>query len=412
MQYSRYRLTIGGLVLGLNFAVGMNFFSVSPVLSLLMEDYGIGRGTAGLLVGVVTLMQAALSIAGGAAAVRLGLRRVFMTGALLASAMVLSPLAESFLALLALRAVFGVGIAVMLPATGVLLVQWFPRNELPLMNGLMLVCVSLGVALSVLFTAPLADVLGWQGALAVPGATVLGAAVLWAILGRTRRADSQEAPPLVSLRQMWSTLRNKTTLLLILADVGPFAQYVALTAWLPTFYYEVLGMPLNRAGFMVGLLPVVGMFAVVLGGLLPMKVNRRRPFFIVPGLLVGFAGFGSFLTGEGPLLYVSLIGLGFASWFYLPTLLTMPMELPGMTEDRVVMAWAALMTVGGFATFLSPLAVGAMTDALGSYAPGFSVWAFLSWSLLVAAIFLPETGVRAGKGRGVVQGAEEAPTDG
>ena len=47
---NRYRFVIAALVLAAHLAVGINFFAVSPVLPLIMEDYGINRGTAGRIV--------------------------------------------------------------------------------------------------------------------------------------------------------------------------------------------------------------------------------------------------------------------------------------------------------------------------------------------------------------------------
>ena len=79
-----------------------------------------------------------------------------------------------------------------------------------------------------------------------------------------------------------------------------------------------------------------------------------------------------------------------ASWLYVPILMTLPMELPRMAPEQVSLMWAAIMTVGGAFTFVSPLAVGALTDLTGSYLPGFSIFAVLAWSLAVAGFLLPE----------------------
>ena len=129
-------------------------------------------------------------------------------------------------------------------------------------------------------------------------------------------------------------------------------------------------------------------------GLLTMRVQQRRPFLLVPGIMVGFAGFGSFLLADSSLVYVPLLLLGVASWLYVPILMTVPMELPRMPPEQVSLMWAAIMTVGGTLTFVSPLAVGALTDLTGSYLPGFSLFAVLAWSLAVAGFLLPEPRAR------------------
>ena len=191
---------------------------------------------------------------------------------------------------------------------------------------------------------------------------------------------------------MWSVLRNRTTLLLALADAGPFAQYIALTTWLPTFYFEVHGMSLSAAGSAVGLAPLSGVVALILAGVLSMRIVRRRPFLIIPGVVGGLAGFATFLLAGSDAIYPALLLLGFGAWFYLPMLFTIPMEGSDAVPERVSLVLATIGTLGGFLSFVAPLAVGILTDVLGSYIPGFMIFAVLSWSLVVAGVMLPETG--------------------
>ncbi len=70
-QSSRYRYVIAGLSLLLYFSAGLTFLAVAPILPLIQEDYGINRGTASLLIGLVILMQAIFPIPGGVIGVRL-----------------------------------------------------------------------------------------------------------------------------------------------------------------------------------------------------------------------------------------------------------------------------------------------------------------------------------------------------
>ena len=391
-QVSTYRFVIAGLSLALNFSLGLSFLAVAPVLPLIRDDYDINRGTASLLIAAVIMVQAALGIPGGVLVGRIGVRRALMGGWLLASAPALSVLAGSFTTLLILRITYGIGFALLLPAMGPLMMQWFRPRELPLMNSMNLVAVTVGIAASTFSAAPLADVLGWRGVLSLFGGFALAGALAWMVLGRTRE-EVRGTIQSISVREVWSVIRSRTTLLLALADVGPFAQYVALTAWLPTYYHEELGMSLSKAGFVVGLLPLTGIFALLLVGLLGLHVKRRKPFLIVPGVLVGFAGMGSFLGGDTPVLYLAVILLGFCSWLYLPILFTIPMDLPDVSPQRVGLIWATILAIGSTAGMISPAVVGSTTDLLGTYLPSFFLWAVLSWSLLLAGILLPETGI-------------------
>jgi len=148
-------------------------------------------------------------------------------------------------------------------------------------------------------------------------------------------------------------------------------------------------MSLSRGGFITGILPFVGVFAVLAGGILPSRFGLKPIFFVAPGILIVVAGPGTFLSGNLIVIYASIVVLGIGSWLYVPTLLSLPMALPGMTPEKVGIVWGFIITVSGFCMFLSPLLVGAVRDIWGSFTPGFIVCGVAAWTLLLAGILMP-----------------------
>jgi len=98
--------------------------------------------------------------------------------------------------------------------------------------------------------------------------------------------------------------------------------------WLPTFYNEDRGISLSQAGFITGLLPLVGMFAVLAGGVVALRVASPRALFAASGLLAGLGGLGAFLLPGPALIYPAVVVMGIGSWVYVPKLLTLPMQRP------------------------------------------------------------------------------------
>ena len=179
-------------------------------------------------------------------------------------------------------------------------------------------------------------------------------------------------------------------LLLLAADAGVLIQYTALSAWLPTFYYEVRGMTLARAGFITGLLPLVGVFAVLAGALLPLKFGSPKVYLIVPGIMIIVGGLGSFSFTSTPAIYASVILVGAGSWLYVPTLLSWTMQLSGMVPGNVALVWGTMITVSGVGMFIAPVLVGAMRDASGTFSLGFLICSAAAWSLVLAGILIPK----------------------
>lgn len=399
---SRYRFVIAGLVMSLFFSGGLTFLAVTPVFPLIIDDYGINSSTASLLVSSVALANALLAIPGGILVARLGPSRVIIGGWFLASVPVLSAFADDFATLLVLRLLFGVSFALLLPAVAPVLMRWFPPKELPLVNSVLLGALTVGISVSTFVGAPISEAVGWRWMLTGYGAVMLLGAVAWLALGSSGGVAAASGSRL-PYREIWAVVRSRVTLLLVLSDIGPYAQFAALMAWLPTYYHEALDMPLARAGLIVGVLPGAGVFMLLVAGALTLRVARRKPFLVAPGVVVGLAGVLSVLGTETPVLYVAMLLLAFGSWFYVPVLMTVPMEMPGVSEQQVAIMWSVLMSLGSLGAFFAPLLVGAVRDVFGSYVPGLLVFAVLAWSLLVGGLLLPESG------RGAIPHPKDAP---
>ena len=267
---THYRYVIAGLVLLCYFSGGLNFAVVTPLFKLIIAEYGITHAIVSLLVSLVSLINASVGLPGGIIGGRWEARRILLFSWLLIGLLALSPLAPNFWVLLALRLAYGVGFGLQFPATGPLLMAWFQPNEIRVLSGLNIALFGLGVAISVTTVVPLADLVGWRSALGVFGGFALVGAIVWAVFARSAPGEAPRSSG-ISTREIWDTLRHKTLVLVILADVAVFSQYQAITSWLPAFYNEVRGMSLEQAGFVTGLLPLVGVAAVMAGGILDVK---------------------------------------------------------------------------------------------------------------------------------------------
>lgn len=388
LHRSRYRIVIAGLILAAHLAVGLNMFAVSPILPIIIDDLSINRATAGLLVAMPMLVAALFGLPGGVITMRLGLRRTFGAAWVAMGLLALSPVAPNFPTLLTLRLLFGLGAAMMFTASGPLLLQWFKPKEVLVMNGLTTAILSLGIFLSLATAVPLADALEWKGALGVFGGLGVVGTLAWGLFGRAP-ARQDHLAAVAPLRGAFVVLRSRAVLLLLAADAGVLIQYTALSAWLPTFYSEVRGMTLGRAGLITALLPLVGVFAVIAGALLPLKFGAPRVFLIVPGIMIIVGGLASFSFSSTPVIYASVFLIGVGSWLYVPTLLSWTMQLAGMVPGNVAIVWGSLITISGMGMFISPILVGFLRDASGTFTLGFLICSAAAWSLLLAGIFIP-----------------------
>ena len=390
-QGSRYRFVMASVVLLLTFSIGLSWFAVAPITPLIMAEFNISRGTTSLLVSLVAMTGLISGIPGGVMINRIGAKKAIIVGAVLASLPALSFLAEDYFLLLLTRIALGAGIALFFSAVGPLAMQWFGPKELPVFNGLWAGAMVLGTAVSSFLVVPLSEALGWKLGLSVLGGISLICGVCWVVLSQKLQVSAIDISKF-SIKDSIKVIKSRNTLLIAAADAGPYALLGAMSTWLPTFYHEVHGMSLVKAGSLMGILSLSGTCSLIATILIVRWVTHRRILLIVPGFIVGFAGFGSFLLAGTPFVYLAIIALGVSFWMYIPALITIPMELPEADPNKVAITFGTLMSVGSGVAMISPFIVGFTTDLLGSYVPAFSLFSGLAWSLLIAAICLPETG--------------------
>ena len=377
--------------------MGLNLFAPAPMFPLIIEDYNLSRGSVSLMMVTAFLVFTIFLIPGGIISTKLGTKGAVLVSGLLMTAGVFAPITSNLPAILPLRVAFAMGNAILLPASAAIIVQWFKTSERPIMNAVNLAAQGTGVAAAMFLSVPLAEALEWRTVLMVYGVFASLGTVVWLVFGRAVQSDASSENTL-SLKAIFGVIKERNTLLLSLAFVGPFAMFVSYSSWLPTYYNEEFDMPLQQASAILALLPLMGVVVNVLSGFLLARLGLHRPLLMVPGLLFPIGAFGAFYFNSIPIIIAAILVLGFCFWILLPTALTVAMELPGVTPGKVAMVTAAALTIGNASTVVSPFLVGVVTDMVGSYLPSLSVLAILPITAVIAAVKLPETGHRA-KGR-------------
>jgi MFS family permease len=396
---NRYRFVIQAFVILVRICVGLIWASAGPLLPFIMQEYGVGRGTAGWFASAAPIAVAIMALPLGIIGARYSLKKMFAIGAVLQAAGVLAPFCGSYLPLVMTRVFFAIGTAITVPLATAIAAEWFSARELPLVNGITVGFVSLGNTFAYMATVPIATVLAWKAPITLYGAFALTCAVSWLIFGKDqKKIETVTQTPtrptikgntLLSVKQ---ALTQKSTIVLALAVMGAWTLSNAMGSWLPTYYHEVFGMSLQKASSITAIITIMGIIASVSGGFLPVRIGRRKPFLIIPGIFMGLTALCSILFNNAAVIFLCIALYGFTGNLQNAVIYTLPMELPNMSRRTGAVVFSLMLAAGNFGNFMGPLIVGYIADATGSYLPGFIICAVMSLSLLAAGIILPETG--------------------
>lgn len=397
---SRRRFAILASVISVRASIGLIWASAGPLLPLMMQAFGISRGSVSWYASAAPLTIAIVSLPLGVIASKYSLKKTFAIGAAFQGAGVLASVMSTFMPILLTRVLFAIGTSVTVPVATAIATEWFTARRLPIINGVTISLVNLGNAVGFAATVPIATFISWQAPIVVYGAFALTCAIAWMVVGKDRapvgaaasqtdRSQVEDMRPSLGLKRL---LTRRSTLLLAFTTMGWWCLNNTTGSWLPDYYHQVFNMPLEQASSILSIMPVVGTVASITGGILSLRIGRRKPFLIFSGALMGVSALSAILFNNLIVIYAGIVMLGISANSHTPSTFTIPMELPDTSVRSGVAILSIMQSFGNLGNFIGPLLVGYLSDITGSYLPGFFTAAALSLTVLLAGLLLPETG--------------------
>src|SRR5882762_6168129 len=333
------------IILLVQFQIQLVTFAPAAVASPIISNLQLSRTEFGLIMSALNITIVICQVLGSVLVDRSGPKLgLFFGVALLGIGAAVLFGVHSLGFLIFGRVLQGIGIGICYPVMGALIMAWFSKREQPYINMIFALVTFSGIGAAMLVTAGLFRWFSgsWKHALGSYGFSILATALVWLVIGR----NSKQVVSAETTSPAGATARNPSSLSKVLTmpvawtlAVGAFAiswVYNMYFSFVPLFLESGRGFSLADANRLASLLPFSGV-----------------------------AGFG--LSG------------------FLPVLNTYIMSLPSMTPSLVA-AFVVVVNVAIYmAGFISPLAVGWVSQS--SFGFGLrNTLALFSWIDLVAIL--------------------------
>jgi predicted MFS family arabinose efflux permease len=384
-------LAIDAMIMGITFSLGL-------MLPLISDDLDMTLGQASWLGAVNWEVSALLSIPVAFRLSRYSPKALITISCLGEAPLLLAQgLAPNYWVLLVCRiAYMAIGLA-RFAARPTLIQQWFPKEKVPLVNGVLTVGMGLAGGTVVFFMGDLMGALdGWRNTFYLFGTITAVLMVVWVILGRENPASGVKEQP-QEPGALRAILRNKTLWLLGIGVTGDMLCFGAMETLWPTYATDKGFISLEQASFCEGLSYYGFTVGSILGGLMTMRLGRRKPVLWLSGLMLPIITMGVLFSRSFPVLASLWFLWGLAELYY-PVIMTIPYELPGIKPQGVVLATAFVVTVFTAGSGLGPLLAGHVAGAIG-LEKALLVTCFFPLLLFVAGLLILETGPRSGRRR-------------
>ncbi len=365
---SAWRLALSMVaLLAVAFNMRPTITGTPPLLSEIQRSLQIDSAVGGLLTSLPVLCMALFAPAAHRMAHRFGREGTVLAAVGLIAAGDALRFGGNLGTLFAGTALAGTGIAVCGVTLPGVISDLFPDRS-DRATSAYLVALMLGATVGPIMSAPLRSLLGsWPAALAVWSLPSLGAVLLWVPVVRTANVRAPGNPSTARRRLPW---RSRGAWLLALFMSAQQVLAYAYTAWLPPSY-EARGWSIQQTGALLGLLHIAQLASTMIVPLIAIRRPDRRPLLVgTLALSVIGAVWLAVLPATMTWAATSVLGLGIGAGFSLGliVLADYAADAPAATG---LTAMVFLVSYGAAA--LSPVTVGTLRDATGSFTLPFSL---------------------------------------
>jgi len=369
-RYSYYVFTLLFLLYMFDYIDRMVITSMWPSIG---KDLGISHMQEGMLVSVVYWAIVLLTFPISLLVDRWSRTKTIGIMAIMWSlATALCALTGNYVQLFMARALIGIGEAGYAPGGGAVISGLFPFEKRARMMGLWNASIPLGTAIGHFLGGIIAVNLGWKhafGIVAIPGLII---ALLFLFIKDYKTVDlafvDRTATRIKMKRK--DMVREFTTRPSVIFTYFGFAAVVftttALITWLSTYFQNVQGLPMDKAGGKASIVMVLALFGAPLGGFITdawrkRQQNARLLFPAISTLLTAFLLFIALKMQPGTLQYVLLLLMGISIMLFVAGAIAVTQDVihPGM---RAVSYSICVIVQNLLGSAMAPMVIGRIYD--------------------------------------------------
>jgi MFS family permease len=270
---------------------------LNGMLPLIKDEWGLSDEKLGLLVSAFILSYMCFSPIFGWLGDRYVRKWIAGAGvAVWSVATAAAALAGSFRQLLGLRTVLGIGEASYSTTAPTIITDLYPREDRSKMLAFFYMAMPVGYALGYILGGALGVNFGWRAAFLMVGlpGLLMALAILFIrepVRGQSEQVSGAELSDYLStsvpLKAYLELLRNRSYVLNTAGMTLMTFVTGALATWMPTFFYRVRGLELEKADYYFGVATLAaGIVGTFFGGWLGDRLQTRykSAYFLVSGV--------------------------------------------------------------------------------------------------------------------------------
>jgi MFS family permease len=387
--------------------------NVSTASLVFKQDLHLTNAQVGLVFSSFAYPYVFFTTIGGWLSDRFGARRALTVSALIwGSATVVTGMTTTLAAMLAARAVLGLGEGATFPIATRAMCEWLPERRRAFAQGVTHSSSRLGTAVTPPLVAWLIALITWRGSFVVLGIVSLAWALAWAVYFRDNPADHfsitakelESLPPFV-LRDRkaeavpWLSLARRMAPVTVVYFCYGWTLWLYL-AWIPSFFMHSYHLDIKNSALFSSGVFFAGVVGDTLGGVVSDSILSKtgdrimaRRNLVVAGFVCSLQCMLLIFFVRSAFAAVICLSLGFFfAEFTIGPMWAIPMDIAPQFSGSA----SGLMNIGSpLAAIVSPVVFGYVIDKTGNWTlPFLGSISILLVGSIVAFWMRPEKGFR------------------
>lgn len=364
----------------------LTLFGMNVAIIPISQELGLSQTQSGMVISSFWLSSACMTLIAGWASDKFGSRKIIVIAVFVISLLsLLTGMAGSFVALLLIRFVLGLGDGGLPTGSGVAITEIYKKDVRARAKSILLAAQLIGGVLALYISGLIADTWGWRVMFYIVGGVGLVVTLLlWKYYDPPRIVKTTKEGtdlPKIPMKELY---KNKMLWVIVIMYFCSSIVHWGFSSWLPSYLEQTRGLNLRTVGSLAMIPQACGLGAALLAGYLIDKAlaGKERLIISVGAIISGICLYLMFDASsiQMAITYQSIFSIGDS--VIAMAVITIPLKY--VSQNIIGSFMGTMYFFGGLAGFIAPTVMGMLIDAFnGSFQAAFF---FLIGSLVVVLI--------------------------
>ncbi|MGG1401374.1 MFS transporter [Bacillus salipaludis] len=343
----------------------LTLFGMNVAIIPISKELHLSQTQSGMVISSFWLSSALMTLIAGWVSDKFGSRKVIVISVFIISLFsLLTGMTGSFIAILAIRFVLGLGDGGLPTGSGVAITEIYKREVRARAKSMLLAAQLIGGVLALYLAGVIADTWGWRVMFYIVGGLGLVVTLLLLKYYNPPKVEKSASNHSNSL-PMKDLYKSKLLWTIVIMYFCSSVVHWGFSSWLPSYLEQTRHLNLRDVGSLSMIPQACGLLAAVLTGfLIDKSLAGKEKFIVLIGAIV--SGICLYLMFKAPniqlaITYQSIFSLGDSA--IAMAIITIPLKY---VSQNIIGSFMGMMYfAGGMAGFIAPTAMGALIDSFG-----------------------------------------------